>query len=889
MLTSNRPPMSNLNFTLNGRQCQLEVDASETLLHALRDRTGTCSVKDGCSPQGQCGCCLALVDGRAITICSLPAAKAEGKSVVTLEGIDADLRQTYSACFAEAAGLQCGFCIPGIVMRAHHLLEKNPDPQPEEIVKALDGHLCRCTGYKKIQDAVALMARARRGEWKPGGAPLTGKVGESLKRYQAEETAIGLRPYVDDVQLDGMLYGAMVLSPHPRARVLSIDSSAAEALPGVIRVATAQDVPGDRYYGLLFADWPGLVAEGEEVRYVGDVVAVVAAESRFQAREAAKAVQEQYEVLPAVLDPEYGLLPEAPVVNSRNPKGHNLLSRSHIARGNVEEAFARSAHIVEGKWQTQRIEHLFLEPESCVAVPLEGGRMKLYTQGQGIFDDRRQVASFLGKSEDDVDVELMPNGGAFGGKEDMSVQAQTALLAYLTGRPVKLTLSRDESVRIHPKRHPLWMTYKVGCDAEGRLTAVQAYMIGDSGAYASVGGKVLERAAGHSCGPYVVPNVDVEAVAVYTNNPPCGAMRGFGVNQSAFAIEGCLDQLATKAGLDGWTIRRRNALENGQMVTTGQVVKEGVGLIETLEAVKGRYYEALQAGKKIGIACGLKNTGIGNGVAEWGKSRLVVEDDLSVSVHIGYTEMGQGLLTVAIQFAVEMTGLPAEVFHPKVDTKFQLGSGQTTGSRATFFVGKAVMSAAGKLGEALRSGKTLEDLKGQIFAADIKVDDTTALGDKSRPPKTHSAYSFATQLCILDEKGRVAKMIAAHDVGKVVNPSLCEGQLEGSLHMGLGYALSEELPCVAGMPVTTRLRDIGVLRAQDMPEMEILLLEVPSAEGPMGVKGVGEIGLVPTAAAVASALYAYDGQTRYRLPMKESPAGMAMSVGRIRGDRATWR
>ncbi|MBS2034737.1 selenium-dependent xanthine dehydrogenase [bacterium] len=882
--------MSNLNFTLNGKPCQLDVDVSETLLHALRDRTGTCSVKDGCSPQGQCGCCLAMVDGRAITICSLPATKAEGKSVVTLEGIDPELRKLYGACFAEAAGLQCGFCIPGIVMRAHHLFEKSPDPQPDEIIKALDGHLCRCTGYKKIQDAIALMARARRGEWQPNGKPVSGKVGESLVRFQAEETAIGLRPYVDDVQLEGMLYGAVVLSPHPRAKVLSIDTSVAEAMPGVVRVATYRDVPGNRYYGLLFADWPGLVAEGEEVRYVGDVVAVVAAESRFKAREAAKAVQVEYQVLTPVLDPEYGMLPEAPVVNPNNPKGHNLLSRSHISRGDVEAAFAQAAHVVEGKWQTQRIEHLFLEPESCVAIPLENNtRLKMFTQGQGIFDDRRQTASFLAMKEEDIDIELMPNGGAFGGKEDMSVQSQAALLARLTGRPVKLTLSRDESVRMHPKRHPLWMEYKVGCDAEGKLLAVKARIVGDSGAYASVGGKVLERAAGHSCGPYVVPNVEVEAFAVYTNNPPCGAMRGFGVNQSAFAMEGCLDQLATRVGIDGWTIRRRNALENGQAVTTGQVLKEGVGLIETLEAVKGRYFDALKAGKKIGIACGLKNTGIGNGVEEWGKARLVVEEDLTVSIHIGYTEMGQGLLTIATQFAVQMTDLPAHVFHPKVDSKFQLGSGQTTGSRATFFVGKAVMSAAEKLGAALKSGKKLEELRGEVFAADVLVNDTTALYDKSRPPKTHSAYSFATQLCILDDEGRVTDLIAAHDVGRVVNPLLCEGQLEGSLHMGLGYALSEELPCVEGMPVSTKLRDIGVLRAQDMPNTEVILLEVPSAEGPMGAKGVGEIGLVPTAAAVASALYAFDGQTRYRLPMKESPAGKAMSVGRMRGDRNSWR
>ena len=781
--------MSNLNFTLNGKPCQIEVDPQETLLHAIRDRTQTCSVKDGCSPQGQCGCCLALVDGRAITICSLAASKAEGKSIVTLEGIDPELKAIYASCFEAAAGLQCGFCIPGIVMRAHFLLEKTPDPQPADIVKALDGHLCRCTGYKKIQDAIGLMARARRGEWTPPVA-VQGRVGQSLQRYQGGETSLGQRPYVDDVHLEGMLYGALVLSPHARARVLAVDTTAASAMPGVVRVATAEDVPGNRYYGLLIADWPGIVAVGEEVRYVGDVVAVVAAESRCQAREAAKAVAVSYEVLPALLDPEEAMRPDSPVVNPNNPKGHNTLSHSKISRGNALEALVGSAHVVEGLWETQRIEHLFLEPEAAVAIPLEGGRLKLLTQGQGIFDDQRQVASFLGLTEADVDVQLLPNGGAFGGKEDMAVQSQAALLAYLTGRPVKLTLNREESVRMHPKRHPIAMQYKVGCDAEGKLTAVWSRMVGDSGAYASVGAKVLERAAGHACGPYVVPNVEIDAYAVYTNNPPCGAMRGFGVNQSAFAMEGCLDQLAAKVGLDGWAIRRLNGIENGNAITTGQVLTEGVGLTATLEAVKERYLAARAEGKAVGIACGLKNTGIGNGVAEWGKARLVVEEDQTVSIYIGYTEMGQGLLTVTIQFAVEATGLPANIFRPKVDSTYMLGSGQTTGSRATFFVGRSVLSAAAKLKTALDGGKSLEDLKGQVFGADILVNDTTALYDKSKPVKTHSAYSFATQLCILDEQGRVAELIAAHDVGKVVNPLLCEGQLEGSLHMGLGYALS---------------------------------------------------------------------------------------------------
>ncbi|MHB1843290.1 MAG: molybdopterin cofactor-binding domain-containing protein, partial [Deltaproteobacteria bacterium] len=511
---------------------------------------------------------------------------------------------------------------------------------------------------------------------------------------------------------------------------------------------------------------------------------------------------------------------------------------------------------------------------------------------QGVFDDRRQVASFLGIPEERLYVELVPNGGAFGGKEDMACQSQTALLATLTQRPVKLELSREESIRIHPKRHPIQMDYEVGCDAEGRLTAVRARMIGDSGAYASVGGKVLERAAGHSCGPYRVPDVDVEAIAAYTNNPPCGAMRGFGANQASFAIEGALDELASKAGLDGWEIRRRNVVEVGDLFSTGQILDKSVGARRTLEAVKGAYYDAKRAGKAVGIACGIKNSGIGNGVEEWGKCRLVVERDGTISLYNGYTEMGQGLLTILVQFAVEVTGLSPETFRPKVDSTYALGCGQTTGSRATLFSGRAVVAAAEKLRAELSLGKTLAELAGQVYAADVCVNDTTALGAPLSPGskvKTHTAFGYATQLCILDAAGRIERFVAAHDVGRAVNPALCEGQIEGSIHMGLGYALSEELPCEDGMPVTFKLRDIGVLRARDMPVCEVILVEESEPEGPFGAKGVGEIGLVPTAGAVAGALLAFDGVARRTLPMKDSPAGKAISVGRIRGERSRWR
>ena len=867
-----------LAFTLNGAAWRLSVAPEATLLEVLRERCAITSLKDGCSPQGQCGCCLALIDGRPRMTCVSPARAAQGAHILTLEGLSDSDRDLCARAFAAAAGVQCGFCIPGIALRAKWLLDHQPTPTRAEIARAIDMHLCRCTGYVKIIDAIVLMAAARRGE--PVPPPVAdGGVGARLARYQAADLALGTRPYVADLARPGLLHGALVLSPHARARVVAIDVSAAASAAGVVRVATAADVPGRRWYGLLHDDWPGLVAEGEEVRCVGDVVAVVAADDARAARRAAALVRVEYDVLPPVLDPIAALAPDAPQVNPTHP---NLLSVSEIRRGDAEAALAKSAHVVSGTWQTQRIEHLFLEPESALAEVRPDGRLRLCSQGQGIFDDRRQVAQFLGLAEDQVIVELVPNGGAFGGKEDMSVQAQTALLAWLTRRPVRITLTREESIRLHPKRHPIRMDYTVGCDGEGRLTAVRARMIGDSGAYASVGGKVLERAAGHACGPYRVPNVDVEARAVYTNNPPSGAMRGFGANQAHFGIEGAIDLLAEKVGLDGWEIRWRNALEVGDTFCTGQVLEKSVGLKKTLLAVKDAYDAARRAGRAVGVACGIKNSGIGNGVAEWGKCRLVVEHDGTVSLYNGYTEMGQGLLTVLTQFAVEVTGLPASIFRPKVDSTYQLACGQTTGSRATLFGGRAVIAAAEKLRRDLEAGAALADLVGRVYAADVVIDDTTALGAPVATIKTHTAFGFATQVCILDASGRVEKMIAAHDVGRVVNPALCEGQVEGSIHMGLGYALTEELPCEHGMPVTFRLRDIGVLRARDMPEIEVILVEDPEPEGPCGAKGVGEIGLVPTAPAVAAALFAFDGVRRYQLPMKDSPAARAMSVGQRR-------
>jgi xanthine dehydrogenase molybdenum-binding subunit len=862
-----------ISLTLNGAVQRVRPRPGESLLFTLRERCGITSVKDGCHPQGQCGACVAIVKGHARVTCTMPTEHLDGAEIITLEGLSAVDRALLSRAFAAAGAAQCGFCIPAIALHATALSAHHPSVTRAEIEKALDLHLCRCTGYVKILDAIELYAGARRGE--PIPEPLRdGGVGSSLVREGA--SPLEGRAYVGDLARPGMLHGAVLLSAHPRARVLSIDASRAAALPGVVAVVTAADVPGERWYGLLIADWPGFVAVGEEARCAGDVLAAVAAADEPTARAATALIEVTYEPLPAVLDPEAALAEGAPQIN---PRHANLLSRTHVQRGDVEAALATSAHVVSETFTTQRVEHLFLEPECALAEPLPDGRLRVCSQGQGVFDDRRQIAAFLGEREERVVVELVPAGGAFGGKEDLSIQAHAALLARKTGRPVRLALDREQSIRMHPKRHPMTLAYTVGCDAEGRLTAVRARIVGDSGAYASVGGKVLERAAGHASGPYRVPAVDVESLAVYTNNPPCGAMRGFGVPQASFAIEGCLDRLAEKVGLDGWEMRSRNALRVGDALPTGQVLERSVGLGETLLAVKGAYDEARRRGRAVGVACGIKNSGLGNGVVERAGVRLTVLQGGAVSLITGFTEMGQGLFTVLVQIAAEITGLPASAFRPRADTLAPVDSGQTTGSRGTLLGGRAAAAAASKLRADLDRGLTLADLAGRTYDGEVIIADTTALGAPGARVKTHTSYGFATQVVILDAAGRVERVVAAHDVGRVMNPTMCVGQIEGAIAMGLGYALTEELPCPGGLPGAPTLRELGALRAHDMPRVEVILIEAPEPEGPFGAKGVGEIGLVPTAGAAAAAIAAFEGRRRTRLPMKDSAAAQAMSGG----------
>lgn len=849
-----------MKFYLNGIEKEYNGDPKLSLLKYIREVEGITTVKGGCAPQSGCGACSVLVNDLAQLSCITPMKKVEGKHVVTQDGLDDYKKRVFTNAFVEKSGVQCGFCIPGIVMQAVSLLNKNPNPSRHEIAVGLQPNICRCTGYKKIIDSIEYAAEAIR-ELKEIPEPeisSTG-VGKRYPKYNAKNMVLGYSPYVADVKLEGMVHGVLKFSDHPRAKVLSIDTTKAEKLNGVIKIFTAKDIPGNRYTGLIIKDWPIMIEEGEETRYIGDVLASLVAETEALARQALNMIEVKYEVLTPVTDPFEAIKNDTYKIHHAG----NLLSSTIIKRGEIEKAVEEAAFISKGKYTTQVIEHGFLETECSVAKPDSEGGVEVLSQGQGVYEDRKQIASVLNLSEEKVRVILVPNGGGFGGKEDLTVQHHAALCSYLLKRPVKIELNREESIRMHPKRHPLIMDYTLACDDKGMLTALKAYIIGDTGAYASVGMKVLERAAGHATGAYSIPNADIESKAVYTNNIPCGAMRGFGVNQVTFAIESCIDDLCEQGGFDRWQFRYNNALVDGGTTSAGQILKGGTGVRETLLAVKNDFEKA----KYAGIACGIKNTGIGNGMTDEGIVKIEIVTENHIILHHGWTEMGQGVNTMAVQFLCNETGIDPNIIEVKVDTKVNAITGMTTASRATSIIGNAIINTAKKLREDLDKNN-LSELTGYIYEGRWICDWTTKPEDVDDDIVTHYSYSYATQVVILNEEGEIEKIIAAHDAGKIINPNLFEGQIEGSVHMGLGYAISEELVLKNGFTQNTNFRDLGIIRAQHMPEIKVMGVEVTDPVGPYGAKGVGEIGLVPTAGAVANAFYQYDGNRYYTLPIK---------------------
>jgi selenium-dependent xanthine dehydrogenase len=855
------------------------------LLDFLREELRLTAVKNGCG-SGVCGACTVLVDGKPVRSCVTPLGKVNGKNVITVEGLSPKEREVYAFAFAEAGAVQCGFCIPGLVLCAKALLDVNSQPDKETIRRAIRANICRCTGYKKIIEAIQIAGRlfmdnaSVPAESQSG---FSGHPGIHIHRVDAAAKTLGTGKYVDDLDFPDLLHVSAIRSSHPRARIHKIDASPALAHPDCVAVLTAKDVPGNIKIGHLahISDYDVMIAEGGITRFIGDTLALVVCKHRENMEEVKALVRIDYEVLKPMTSPIEAMAEGVPLIHE---KKQNILSHEHLVRGNAGEILAKSKYVVSRRYSLPFTEHAFMEPECAIAMPDNADGLVLYSAGQSIYDERRECSRMLGIPPEKIHVKGQLVGGGFGGKEDMSVQHHACLAAWVLKKPVKVLLSREESMRVHPKRHAMEIEMTTGCDEDGKLTAMKAVIVSDTGAYASLGGPVLQRACTHAAGPYNYQVIDIEGKAVYTNNIPGGAFRGFGVPQSCFATESNLNLLAEMAGISPWEIRFRNVIRSGQVLPNGQIAGGDVELEACLLSLKGIYEKALADGKHAGIACAFKNSGIGVGLSDIGRCILAVEAGV-VHIKTSAACIGQGLATVLIQFACEATGLPpARFIVDPPDTQLTPDSGTTTASRQSVFTGEALRQAALKLKEAIDKTKenksdgneggisdddVLSSLEGMEFFGEYSGI-TDPMGSDKPNPVSHVAYSYAAALAILDNEGRVEKISAAYDIGNVVNPKSAEGQVEGGLLMGMGYALTEDFPMEGGYP-KAKYGTLGLIRATDMPEMEVIFVK-PENPSPLayGAKGVGELATIPITPAIAGAYYTKDGKHRTRLPMEDT-------------------
>ncbi len=835
------------------------ASANKKLIDFLREDLRLTSVKNGCK-EGSCGTCMVLIDGVACKSCVRELRDLEGKKVLTVEGLSQREKDVYAYSFSKCGAVQCGFCTPGMVISAKALIDKVSDPKLEEVKEAIKYNICRCTGYKKIEEAIILAAKMFREDIPVPAEHYSGVIGEDMPRKDAVPKVLGTAHYTDDIRIDGMIFGSALRTEHPRAVIRSIDVSEARKLSGVIGVFTAEDMPGSKKIGHFVKDWDILIPVGGCTRYIGDALALIAAETREITEEAKKLIKVDYRILKPLTSPSEALADGAPLIHESG----NIMSCEHLKRGNADEIIKKSKYTVTNHYSLPFTEHAFLEPETAVALPEEDGAVRIYSSDQGVYQTMEECAEALGLPHDKVRVTAMTVGGGFGGKEDMSVQHHAAILAYLTGLPVKVSLTREESIKVHPKRHAMEIDMTTACDEKGRLTAMKARIISDTGAYASLGKPVLQRACTHAAGPYNYQNIEINGMAVYTNNPPGGAFRGFGVTQSCFATECNINQLAEKVGISPWEIRYLNAIRPGDELPNGQIADETTALEETLLAVKDEYDRNPGAG----ISCAMKNAGLGVGVPDFGRCLLRIIDG---RVHIATSAacIGQGLGTVVLQMVCDVTGLdPDLVIHDPADTFLTPDSGNTTASRQTVITGEAARKAAMKLTEDLNV-RSLSELEGREYYAEFESV-TDKMGSDKPHPVSHIAYSYATHLVVLKGDGTIGKIIAAHDIGRAVNPKSAEGQIEGGVVMGMGYALTEDYPLKGCVP-TTKFGTLGLFRADMVPEIQSVILGKPRKDVAGGAKGIGEITVIPGAPAIQLAYYNRDGIFRTTLPLRDTP------------------
>lgn len=925
-----------IQCTVNGRPVSLAAMPGEMLSDLLRVRLGLTGTKIGCN-EAECGSCTVLVDGQPVLSCAYPAARIDGHAVMTIEGLSRktedngrEIEQLHplQESFVRHGAVQCGFCIPGQIMTSFALLQDNPAPSSEEIRYALKDTLCRCAGYPTIERSIQAAAQALR-----TGGPVAGPnvaestlarsvVGRVQIRPEAVAKVTGAALYTDDLTFPGMLYGCARRAMVPSARVLSIDTNKARQLQGVAAVLTAADIPGEHNHGLVIPDWPSLVGIGERIRTVGDAVALVAAETREIAQQAAGLIEVRFELLPVISDPVQARQPGAEAIH---PKG-NLLKHIKVRKGDLEQGFQEADLVLEHTFYTPITEHAFIEPECSLARLTPEGRLEIYVGSQIPYSDRNQVARALGWPEEQVRIIGMLIGGGFGGKEDIAGQIHAALLTRATGRPVKILYDRRESLLVHPKRHATQIRIKMGAKRDGRLTAVESELYGDTGAYASLGEKVMTRATTHSAGPYETPNVRADCYAMYTNNPPAGAFRGFGVTQSDFAVESMIDMLAAALAIDPVELRRRNALRVGSTTNTGQVLRDSVGLLDCIDQAEAKMKqlggaepflsvsdpETPHLKRSWGFAVGYKNTGLGGGAPDKAGAEVELYPDGMAEVRTSSAELGQGLVSVLQMIVAEELGLPSTQVRVLLsDTDLTPDGGPTTASRQTYVTGNAARGAAIALRQAMASTlaekydlppdqvrfiEGLARIDGQLIPIANVVSEML---DEGRTPKAlyeysapatrplgesgdmHFAFAFAAQAAEVEvntQTGevRVLRLIAANDVGMAINPLGLQGQVEGGVMMGLGNALTEHFIVEEGRVVSDRLARYRMPSIAHTPEIISLVVEHPTTDGPYGAKGVGEIVSIPTTPAITNAIYNAVGVRVDHLPVDQEQIAYAI-------------
>jgi len=921
-----------ITLIVNGTQHTLEPVAGETLSTLLRERLRLIGTKIGCD-EAECGTCTVLVDGEPIMSCAYPAERADGKNILTIEGLAQRVHEEMKLhplqeAFVEHGAVQCGFCIPGQIMTAYALLKRNPNPTGDEIRFALKDTLCRCAGYPSIENAILAAAQAlRTGEpvRKPTHIPNSIHehkiVGHSHLRPEAVEKVTGEAIYTDDLKFEGMLYARAKRAMIPHGFLKKLDISNAKALKGVVAVLTAKDIPVEHNHGLVIFDWPVMVDVGERVRYVGDALAIVAAETPEIAEQAIGLIEAEFDLQPVITNPVQARQDGVPQIHEKG----NLLKHIKVRKGDMQAGFAEADVILEHTFHTPTTEHAFMEPECSIGVPLPDGRMEIYVGSQIPYQDRLQVARVMGWPEERVRIVGQLMGGGFGGKEDVMGQIHVAMLANVTQRPVKLLFDRHESLLVHPKRHATQIRVKLGAKKDGRLLAMETELYGDTGAYASLGEKVMTRATTHSAGPYDIPHVRADCYAMYTNNPPAGAYRGFGVTQSAFAVETMMDMLAEKLKLDPVELRRMNSLHVGSVTNTGQVLNESVGLVECIDKVQAemrkhnpRPFDPVvdpvnpNLVRAWGLAAAYKNTGLGGGAPDKSGADVELFEDGSFEVRSSAAELGQGLVTVMrLIVAEEMSVSPKQVRVLVMDTDLTPNGGPTTASRQTFVTGNASRYAAKTLRDQITAAMAekfdvrpkqirfengLVHVNGHSLTYTEVYKEMTAFGQQPRvryeyeAPKTqplgtggdmHFAFSFAAQAAEVEVNqltGEVCvlRVIAANDVGMAVNPLGLQGQVEGGVMMGLGNCLTEEFIVEQGQVVTDHLARYRMPGIMLTPEITSIIVEHPVEAGPYGAKGVGEISSIPTTPAITNAIYNAVGVRIDKLPVDQELIARAL-------------